>query len=591
MENLGPALCRTRVLRSVAILIALAVAALSSVPESARAAPNSLYAGAVMAANTNSNFITPSLISSSQGANLVFIMQPDCNLVLYFGGGAIWNSGTEGRGQNCQARMQTDGNFVIYDDQNRPVWATNTQGYPGAFLIVQNDGNVVIYKNNSPLWNSGTDLSYAQNCNNVALSGGNPTILRASCKDYFGNWQQSSVTLDGCTGIVQDINGILRCTISETMGGFDIVSIPSDIVAPNKAETKIWRIDQPNVQLADDPMPAIQFAPGETFSVNADGCVQTGGMGQTWKSYVNPSGDKADHLYSGTIQIAGVIPSAERIAAAIQQSPQLVGSGDIPQNQSYMFLHLGYQDDNYGDNGYSSHDNGNNNQCQGIGPAWVEITIDIPPPSQLVSTAPMFSPGSKPFDLVWDINSAIDANGLPLNPMWFPQIMSQDLENGFQSTCGGAFKQDFNIDQTVLADTCTTDAPTADIDTGLAHLSLGAICPANPIHGHLNWGVATYTGNLTWASWAGDSSFGQDGDYTINLATPNNNGLTAAPPDGGPGLHLEFNESEVQLVGPFWQSLFNAVQGGDSTDPGSILNGKFAVVTGLFGIDGVHGGG
>lgn len=34
--------------------------------------------------------------------------------------------------------------------------------------------------------------------------------------------------------------------------------------------------------------------------------MQTGGSGSTWKSYTNPLGDNADHLYSGTISIPGV---------------------------------------------------------------------------------------------------------------------------------------------------------------------------------------------------------------------------------------------------------------------------------------------
>jgi hypothetical protein len=52
--------------------------------------------------------------------------------------------------------MQPDGNFVIYDIEDGspiPVWSTNTAGNPGAYLNLQDDGNMVIYSaSNTVLW-------------------------------------------------------------------------------------------------------------------------------------------------------------------------------------------------------------------------------------------------------------------------------------------------------------------------------------------------------------------------------------------------------------------------------------------------------
>jgi hypothetical protein len=49
--------------------------------------------------------------------------------------------------------MQGDGNLVVYDRDSIPVAASNTSGYPGARLDVQDDGNVVIYAANGvPIW-------------------------------------------------------------------------------------------------------------------------------------------------------------------------------------------------------------------------------------------------------------------------------------------------------------------------------------------------------------------------------------------------------------------------------------------------------
>ncbi|MBV8884893.1 MAG: hypothetical protein JO235_12985 [Chroococcidiopsidaceae cyanobacterium CP_BM_RX_35] len=52
--------------------------------------------------------------------------------------------------------MQTDGNLVIYGN-SQAIWASGTAGNPGAFLQVQDDGNVVIYSSmGQPLWTTST---------------------------------------------------------------------------------------------------------------------------------------------------------------------------------------------------------------------------------------------------------------------------------------------------------------------------------------------------------------------------------------------------------------------------------------------------
>jgi hypothetical protein len=53
------------------------------------------------------------------------IMQTDGNLVLYSGGEAVWSSGTSGN-PGAQAVLQNDGNFVIYSASGRALWNTGT---------------------------------------------------------------------------------------------------------------------------------------------------------------------------------------------------------------------------------------------------------------------------------------------------------------------------------------------------------------------------------------------------------------------------------------------------------------------------------
>ncbi|KAM0953375.1 putative bulb-type lectin domain-containing protein [Dioscorea sansibarensis] len=90
-------------------------------------------------------------------ASYTFIMQSDCNLVEYENGSPIWASNTGGLGRNCYVILQSDGNLVIYDNNNRAVWASNTNVGPGNYvLILQKDRNVVIY--GGALWATNTNI-------------------------------------------------------------------------------------------------------------------------------------------------------------------------------------------------------------------------------------------------------------------------------------------------------------------------------------------------------------------------------------------------------------------------------------------------
>jgi D-alanyl-D-alanine carboxypeptidase/D-mannose binding lectin len=84
------------------------------------------------------------------------IMQTDGNLVLYQDGAARWSSNT--RPSTSFATMQTDGNLVVYDTTGRALWSSGTRGYTNAFLALQDDGNLVIYTEaaDRALWQSST---------------------------------------------------------------------------------------------------------------------------------------------------------------------------------------------------------------------------------------------------------------------------------------------------------------------------------------------------------------------------------------------------------------------------------------------------
>ncbi|RSS83828.1 hypothetical protein [Streptomyces sp. WAC06614] len=103
----------------------------------------------------------------SQSATVWMVVQNDNNLVIYRkrDGQAIWNSGTYGSGfYSIELRMEPDGEMLLRDwfSPYKVVWRSGTAGNPGAYALLQDDGNFVVYKadggpgKGGALWQSGT---------------------------------------------------------------------------------------------------------------------------------------------------------------------------------------------------------------------------------------------------------------------------------------------------------------------------------------------------------------------------------------------------------------------------------------------------
>lgn len=161
-------------------------------------------------------------------------------------------------------------------------------------------------------------------------------------------------------------------------------------VIPSSATTKIggrtvaeiYTIYAPNVSVPATMYRGIPLRAGDRFLLYACGCVQTGGSGKTWKSYFDPKGKESDHLYSGTF---GIFYDNQVPPPGFWQHPtnmvrirkQIASQGPgltIPPGRT-AYLVLGYEDDDYHDNGYTAHDDGNGDQCRGVGPAAVDVMI------------------------------------------------------------------------------------------------------------------------------------------------------------------------------------------------------------------------
>src|SRR5438094_1644662 len=159
---------------------------------------------------------------------------------------------------------------------------------------------------------------------------------------------------------------------------FDVVSVLSDTKTAD-TEVKLWRIDRPEVRKAHQAYKQIRFRPGDTIIIDAGGCVQTGGSGKTWKSYTRPMGDNSETFYSGTIRIPGVIELGDgeyaRVGGVLHKEWKIPSHLPPTHPETDLYLRLGYQDDDYHDNGYYDHDDGNPPQCVNKGPAWVQIKV------------------------------------------------------------------------------------------------------------------------------------------------------------------------------------------------------------------------
>jgi hypothetical protein len=342
--------------------------------------------------------------------------------------------------------------------------------------------------------------------------------------------------------------------------------------------------------------PNVVFQAGDRVQIRAGGCVQTGGIGKTWKRYVNPSGKDSDHLYFGTITVPGATAPGFPVRISGVATYNIPASVKAPNN----VLILGYKDDDYGGNGYARHDDGNNDQCaQGQGkdggPAWVTIRIEH-------NKGEPVALSTVPFDVIAD---AVDANGLELNPQWqyekdhpLNHPDAGTLCNGFPYSGG-----DRNVGFGSPA--CVPQGVTINQP---AELSLNnALCnhaaASGKLHGHVNWWPATVTGQVIWAGHdstiAASLAFGDD-DYNFELYPSNNSLITEHHDEHDYYLETEFDSDETvdHFGSKWWNNFHDAVDKGGSAseDNGSaiapasqMINNKQVIVTGLIGLDSEHG--
>lgn len=146
----------------LAVVAALALALSGAGVVAAQKVDTAVAATAQCGALTQGEVLsTNETLYSCNGAYRL-VLQGDSNLVMYGPGDAVlWASGTQDAFLT-QLAMQADGNLVL-TYVGTPRWATMTHGNPGAFLQVQDDGNLVIYDAaHTPLWVKGGGATFSQ---------------------------------------------------------------------------------------------------------------------------------------------------------------------------------------------------------------------------------------------------------------------------------------------------------------------------------------------------------------------------------------------------------------------------------------------
>jgi uncharacterized membrane protein len=383
----------------------------------------------------------------------------------------------------------------------------------------------------------------------------------------------------------------------------------------------------------------IPLVPGDTISIRAGGCVNTGGVGDTRKRYIDPIGPfPFAGAYRGYIHIPGLVGEPGSPNASIPGMPfdrlfeprRLNDPAPLGNVATQIFmtattpttLHLGYHDDEYPDNGYQHPgDEGTGHQCFGAGDAWVELTIHHggpfsgPFPTPVLPKAWDLTPNQIPGDPF-----RFDDNFLFLEPRWAWQgpntknIDDAPLFDAHSRIVATETSQQTYVDNSSWV--CQTNF-SCNYDSSL--FPGGSNEPA-----HVNWVEATYEGQVFWDSHEGEDNiehvFVHDDDYNLKILsarpvpgtnpayspgiTSTNSGTPAQTfPGAGffPGepsrmIKAEFDAGEtVDLDGfdriPWWKRFHDLVDT-ESVDEGHkgvvMMDGRDAIVIGLMGLDTCH---
>jgi hypothetical protein len=222
------------------------------------------------------------------------------------------------------------------------------------------------------------------------------------------------------------------------------------------------------------------------------------------------------------------------------------------------------------------------------------VHVLVPPGSGATANDVSCYPSTgKDLDLCW---RNVDPNGIPANPVWRAQLTNSGAKVDAGHDCDRFLKN---------PPPCTdwpTDRDVVPLGSalGIYHYVLERIWHWKPrVHGHVNWGPATYTGRASFEDHqAAKFDLLLDDDYDITLDVDPNTALTIG---NTAGLGLEYKASETMdhFAAPatYWSQLRAKV---DADEPflgltfkyrqaQALLKDRNSIVVGLLGIDTEHG--
>jgi PKD repeat protein len=100
-------------------------------------------------------FVAGHFMQPDTTGNIRLIMQGDGNLVVYKNGAALWSTGTNNN-PGAYMNVLADGRFVVFSKTGAVLWQAVTN-YPGAVLVLQPDGNLrmKVAPGGAVLWETG----------------------------------------------------------------------------------------------------------------------------------------------------------------------------------------------------------------------------------------------------------------------------------------------------------------------------------------------------------------------------------------------------------------------------------------------------
>lgn len=207
--------------RSIAAMAATSAAAiaLTLAPAGADAATAAADLGSCLSAG---QFLYQGQYLASPGYQL--IMQGDGNLVAYQASGQpLWASQTNGHPGAYAALQSSDGNLVVYSAAGNALWSASVPASPGDRVCMQGDGNVVVYSAGSAaLWATMTNIT-ADRGQTLSSNLYPPGQCTWEAEVEFSNWTGTYINTLGINGT----NGnALNWAYNASHRGWDVGSIP-----------------------------------------------------------------------------------------------------------------------------------------------------------------------------------------------------------------------------------------------------------------------------------------------------------------------------------------------------------------------------